>query len=162
MKQSRPFNRFWCKWMPNLKFYGILNFLKNVCGSSNFRKIWPIILKMHTNIIYRRRTFGIEFDRNRLKRSNFLRFWIVWKFPLNCVTFANFKLLSSKFAYECINVMFHTKFGENRLRPLIFRFLIFFDFFYRDIKFLNFDVCMKRPLWGSQNQTTYFLKGITL
>ena len=31
--------RFSCKLMPNLKFYKIFNLLKNVCGSSNFRKI---------------------------------------------------------------------------------------------------------------------------
>ena len=57
--------------MSNLKLYGILNFLKNVCGSSNFRKISAIVLNVHKNIIHRSRTFGIEFDQNRLKRSNF-------------------------------------------------------------------------------------------
>ena len=95
--------RFSYKLTPNLKFYGILNFFKNVCGGSNFRKMWPIILKMHTSTINRSRTFGIESDRNRLERSNFLRFWIFWKFSLNCVTCANFELLSSKFVYECTN-----------------------------------------------------------
>ena len=30
--------------------------------------------------------------------------------------------------------------------------------FYRDIKFLKFDVSGKLPLWGSQNQVTCFLK----
>ena len=66
-----------------------------------FRKIWAIVLKLHTNIIHRSRTFGVKFDQNRLKRSNFLRFWIYWKFSLNCVTCANFELLSSKFVYDC-------------------------------------------------------------
>ena len=88
--------------MPHLKFYGIVNVLKNVCGRFNFRKMWAISLKMHTNIIHRLRTFGIEFEQNRLKRSNFLRFWIFWKFSLNCVTYANFELLSSKFVYDAL------------------------------------------------------------
>ena len=88
--------------MPNRKFYGIWNFL-NVCGSADFRKIWAIVLKMHTNIIHRWRTFGFEFDQNRLKCLSFLRFWIFWKFSLSCVTCANFELLNSKFVYECIN-----------------------------------------------------------
>ena len=47
----------------------IRNFWKNVHGSSKFRKIWAIIVKLHTNIIYWKGTFG----RNRLKRSNFLK-----------------------------------------------------------------------------------------
>ena len=38
--------------MPNLKFNGILIFLKNDCGNSNFRKIGAIVLKLHINIIY--------------------------------------------------------------------------------------------------------------
>ena len=58
------------------KFYGILNVLKNVCGSSNFRNIKAIILKLHTNIIYQSRTFGIEFNYNRLRRRHFFRFRI--------------------------------------------------------------------------------------
>ena len=55
-------------------FYGILNFLKKGRGSSNLRKIRAMILKLHTNILYRSRNFGIEFGQNRLKRSNFFRF----------------------------------------------------------------------------------------
>ena len=106
--------QFSCKLMPNLKFYGILNFLKNVCGSSNFHKIWAIVLKMHTNIIHRSRTFGIEFDQNRLERSNFLRFWLFWKFSLNRVTCSNFELLSSKFIYECTNTKWY--FRRNLVR----------------------------------------------
>ena len=42
--------------MLRLKFYGILNFLKNIRGSSGFRKIWAIVLKLHKyiehNILY--------------------------------------------------------------------------------------------------------------
>ena len=48
---------FVCVCALNLNFYTILNFLKNVCGSSNFRKI--------SAKIYWTRTFGIE-----------LKFWI--------------------------------------------------------------------------------------
>ena len=64
--------QFLCKLTPNVIFYGISNFLKYVCGSSNFRKIWPIVPKLHTNIINRSKTFGIEFGRIRLERSNLL------------------------------------------------------------------------------------------
>ena len=39
----------------------IFNFLKKGRGSSNFRKIRAFILKLHTNILYRSRNFGIEF-----------------------------------------------------------------------------------------------------
>ena len=92
--------QFSCKLTPNLGFYGISNFLKNVCGSSNFRKIWAIVLKLHINVIHWTRIFSIKFGQNRLERPNFLRFW---KFPLNCVTCANFELLSSKYVYECTN-----------------------------------------------------------
>ena len=51
--------QFSCKLMTNLRIYGILNFLNNVCRSSKFCKIWAIILKMYTNIIYRSRTSPI-------------------------------------------------------------------------------------------------------
>ena len=51
-----------------------LNFLKKGRGSSNFRKIRAIVLKLHTNILHPPRNFGIEFGQNRLKRSNFFRF----------------------------------------------------------------------------------------
>ena len=37
--------------MPDLWFYDILNFLKNIRGSSNFRKIRTIVLKLHTYYI---------------------------------------------------------------------------------------------------------------
>ena len=55
-------------------FYGILNFLKKGRGSSYFRQIRAIVLKLHINILYRSRNFGIEFGQSRLKRSNFFRF----------------------------------------------------------------------------------------
>ena len=41
-------------------------------GSSNFRKIRAIVLKLHTNILHPSRNFGIEFSQNPLKYSNFL------------------------------------------------------------------------------------------
>ena len=106
--------------MPDLWFDGILNFLKNVRGSSNFRKIRAIVLKLHTNILYRSRNFGIEFGHNRLKHSNFARFWIFWEFSQNFVR---------KYWVMC-----DTKFYKNRTKPL-FTFLNFLNFFYRDIKF---------------------------
>ena len=62
--------------MPELWFYGILNCLKKKRGSSNFRKIRALVLKLHINILYRARNFGIEFGQNQLKRSNFFRFLI--------------------------------------------------------------------------------------
>ena len=50
------------------------NFLQIARGSSNSRKIQGIVVKLHTNILYRSRNFGIEFGQNRLKRLNFFRF----------------------------------------------------------------------------------------
>ena len=49
------------------------DFLKKGRGSSNFRKIRAIVLKLHTNILLPSRNFGIEFGQNRLKRSNFVQ-----------------------------------------------------------------------------------------
>ena len=43
-KRLKIFSR---KWVPNLRFCGTSNFLKNVCGSPNFCKIWATV-KMHT------------------------------------------------------------------------------------------------------------------
>ena len=86
--------------MPYLWFYGILNFLKKGRVSSNFRKIGVIVLKLHTNILHPSRNFGIEFRQNRLKRSNFFRFW---EFFQNCVTQANFDLSSWNFVRKCTN-----------------------------------------------------------
>ena len=93
--------RFSCKLMSNLTFYGILNFSKNVSGSSNFRKIRASVLKLHKNIIYRSRIFGIKFGQNRLKRSIFLRFWLFWKFAL--IACANSEFSSWNFVLECTN-----------------------------------------------------------
>ena len=49
-------------------------FLKKGRGSSKFRKIRAVPLKLPTNILHPPRNFGIEFGQNRLKRSNFFRF----------------------------------------------------------------------------------------
>ena len=38
--------------MPDLWFYGILNFWKKGRVSSNLRKIRDIVLKLHTNMVY--------------------------------------------------------------------------------------------------------------
>ena len=67
-------------------FYRILNFLKKERGSSNFRKIRAIVLKLHTNILYPSRNFSIGFGGNQLKRSNFFRFWIFWEISQSCLT----------------------------------------------------------------------------
>ena len=123
MKQSKLFNfEFW-----------ILNFWKNVCDSSNFRKIWAIVPKLHTNIIHRSRTFGIELGQNRLQRSNFLRFWFFWKFALYRVSCANFEFSSSNFVRECTNT--ELCFIRNLMRisqglKILDKFE-FFNFFYR-------------------------------
>ena len=101
VKRSQPFNRDY--FHKNLWFYGILNFLKYVHGSSNFRKIRSIVLKIHMNLLYRSRNFGIEFAQNRLKRSNLFRFWIFWEFSQNCLTQANFNLSSWNFVRKCTN-----------------------------------------------------------
>ena len=122
--------------MPNLKFYGILNFLKNVSVSSNFRKIWAIVLKMHTNTIHQSRTFVIEFDQNRLKHSIFLK---IFSKLCNLCKLRVIKLKICVWMHYCW-VIFHTKFGENRSRPLFFSLILILIFFYRDIKILNFDV----------------------
>ena len=59
-------------------------------GSSNFRKIRAIVLKLHTNILHPSRNFEIEFGHNRLKPSNIFRFSIFWEFFQNGLTQANF------------------------------------------------------------------------
>ena len=106
--------------MPNLWFYGILNFLKKGCGSSDLREIRAIVRKLHKNIWYRSRNFGIEFGQNRLKRSNFFRFWTFWKISTNCLTQANFLLLSSNSVSKWSNTKW-IKFQENRSGALKFR-----------------------------------------
>ena len=45
-------------------------FLKKGRGSSNFRKIRAIVLKLHPNILQPSSNFGIKLGQNRLKRSN--------------------------------------------------------------------------------------------
>ena len=104
VKQSQPFNRdHFHDMTSDLWFYGILNFLKKGRGSSNSRKIWAIVLKLHTNISHQSRNFGIEFGQNQSKRSNFFRFWIFWEFVQNCLTQANFDLSSWNFVRKCTN-----------------------------------------------------------
>ena len=77
-------------------------FFEKQHGSSNFRKIRAIVLKLHTSILHPSRNFGNEFGQNRLKRSNFFRFWIVWEFFQNCLTQANFDLSSWNVVGKCI------------------------------------------------------------
>ena len=89
--------------MPDLWFYGILNFSKKGRGSSNFRKIRAIVLKLHRNKLHPSKNFGIEFGQNRLKHSNFFRFWILSEFFQNCLTQANFDLSSWNFVRKCTN-----------------------------------------------------------
>ena len=106
VKQSQHFNRdcFHDNWCPICDSrYGILNFLKKGRGSSNFRKIRAIVLKLHTNILHSSTNFGIEFGRNRLKHSNFFRFWIFWEFFQNCLTQPNFDLSSWNFVRKYTN-----------------------------------------------------------
>ena len=84
--------------------FGIIwNFLKKGRGSSNFRKIRAIVLKLHTNILHPSRNLDIEFGWNRLKHSNFFRFWICWEFFQNCLAQANFDLSSWNFVRKCTN-----------------------------------------------------------
>ena len=141
-----------------------LNFLKKGHGSSIFSKIRAIVLKLHTNILYRSKNFGIEYAQNRLRRSNFLRFSIFWDFSLNCLTQANFDLSSLNFLRKCTNIewcliLSFVKIGRDLQ---ILDEFEFFNFFYGDIKFWKFDESTKLPLWESQSQATYFPKEITL
>ena len=103
VKQSQPFNRdsFHDNWCPICNFMGFWILWKKERGSSNFRKIPAIVLKLLTNILHPSRNFGIEFGQNRLKRSNCLRFWIFWEFFQNCLTQANFDLSSWNFVGQC-------------------------------------------------------------
>ena len=74
VKQSQPIfrNYFHDNWCRICDFVGFLIFWKGR-ASSNFRKIRAIALKLHTNILYRFRNFGIEFGQNRLERSFFFQ-----------------------------------------------------------------------------------------
>ena len=95
VKQSQPFNRdyFHDNWCPICYFMEFwICWKKDVV--TNFGKIRAIVLKLHTNILHQSRNFVIEFCQNRLKRSNFFRFWIFWEFFQNCLTQANFDLSS--------------------------------------------------------------------
>ena len=139
-----------CTFMSNLKFYGIFNYLKNL---TNFRKIWDIVQKLHTNIIYRSRTVGIEFGSNRLKRSNFFRFWIFSKFALNCQFVQISSYRAKIFCSNAVNVSYEIRWESVEVFKS-YRLIWIFYFFYRDIKFWKFDVSTKLPLWGCQNQTT--------
>ena len=105
VKQSQPFNHdyFHDNWCLICDFMGFWFFWKKGRGSSNFCKIRAIVLKLHTTILYRSRNFGIEFGQNRLKRSNFFKFWIFWEFSQNCLTQANFVLSSWNFVRKCAN-----------------------------------------------------------
>ena len=116
----------------DLWFYGILNFLKKGRGSSNFRKIRAIVLKLHTNILYPTRNLGIEFGKKRLKRSNFFRFCIFSEFSQNCLTQANFDLSSWNFVRKCTHNerCLPTKFCENQSRLLNFKRIWIFLFFF--------------------------------
>ena len=58
-------------------------------------------VKIHTNILHPSRNFAVEFGQNRLKRSNFFRFWSCWEFFRNCLTQANFDLSSWNFVGKC-------------------------------------------------------------
>ena len=105
MNQSQPFNRnyfheIWCSICDFMVFWIVL---KNLRGNFNFCKIRTIVLKLHTNKLYRSRNFGIGLGQNRLKRSNFFRFLIFWEFPQNCLTQANFNLSSWNFVRKYTN-----------------------------------------------------------
>ena len=108
VKQSQPFNRdyFHDNWWPICDFMGFWIFWqKDVVAltSVKFELSSYIVLKLHTNILYPSRNFGIEFGQNRLKRSNFFRFWIFWEFFQNYLTQANFDLSSWNFVGKCTN-----------------------------------------------------------
>ena len=102
---TQHFNRdyFHDNWCPICDFMEFSIFLKKGRGSFNFRKIRAIVLKLHTNILHPSRNFGIEFGRIRLNNSIFFRFWIFWEFFQNCLTQANFDLLSWNFVRKCTN-----------------------------------------------------------
>ena len=148
--------------MPDLWFYGILNFLKKGRGNSNFRKIRAIVLKLHTNILHPSRKFGIEFGQNRLKRSNFFRYWIFWEFFQNCLTQANFDLSSWNFVRKCTNTEWclipnFIRIGGDLLEEFDF-FIFFIVTNYKNSMYIS----TKLFLWRSQDQARYSLKERTL
>ena len=81
--------------IPDLWFHGILHYLKNGRGSSTFRKIRAIDLKLDINIVYRSRNFDVEFGKNRFKRLNF------FEFSQNYLIQANFDLSNWNFVHKC-------------------------------------------------------------
>ena len=107
VKQSQPFNHDYShdNWCPICDLMGFWIFWKKGRGSSNLRKIRAIVLKIHTNILYRSRNFGFEFGQNRLQRSSFFRFWIFWEFSHNYLTQPNLNLSSWNFARKCTNIV---------------------------------------------------------
>ena len=123
-------SQFSWQLMADLWFYGILNFLKNGRGSFNFRNLY-------TNIIYRSRTFGIEFGRKRLNRSNFFETAFFFEFSQKFA--GKFRVYRAEIL--CPNaliltwVMFDTKFWVNRSRP--FSFILIWIFFIVTSNFKN-------------------------
>ena len=155
MKQSQPFNRdyFHNNWCPMCDFMAFLIFWKKGRGSSNFRKIRATILKLHTTYI----------DQGTLVLNlvkNFFRFWIFWESSQNYLTQTNFDLSSWNFVHKCTNTEWYLILNFVKISQdlQILDEIEFFNFCHRDIKFKKFDVSMKLPLQGSQNQATYFLK----
>ena len=74
-----------------------LEFFEKGRGSSNVREIRAIVLKLHSNILHPSRNFAIQFGQNRLKRSNFFRFWIFWEFFSKLSKSGKFRFMELKF-----------------------------------------------------------------
>ena len=101
MKQSLYSWRFSWKLITDLRFYGIVNFFKNVYDSSDFCKIWAIILNLHTNIVCILITnLWYWISPKSIELWDFFNFL---KFAVNFRTCANFDLLSSNFIRKCTN-----------------------------------------------------------
>ena len=128
--------------MPDLWFHGILDFFKCPCYSSKFHKIGAIILKLHTNITYRSRTFDIEFSQNRFTRLNFcnLEFFESQNFSIQ----ANFELSSWNLVRECTNTEWCLILNLVRTVRGLSIVDEFFNCFHRDIKFWKFHVSSRR------------------
>ena len=68
-----------------------------------------------------------------------MRFWIFWKFALNCLTFADFEYSRWNFILECTNTKLY--FVPNLVsRSRFSNFRLIWFFLNRTINFLNFDV----------------------
>ena len=98
VKQSQHFNRDY--------------FHDNWCPICDFMEFWIFWKKdvVYYGIYYGRGiyyihqgNFGIEFGQNRLKHSNFFRFWIFWELFQSFLTQANFDLASWNFVHKCTN-----------------------------------------------------------